>query len=684
MLERHLSQVARDMESAEANVQKTDQSKSKNRSEKRAEAQEELKRARSRWDSESPNVFEKLQQVDEARIAFLRDALVRFETNLIDVYTSQTKASESAVASLLEINPTDEPMDFVTKRFATGATPQPASTLRPPPVLNRSASNGDSGSIRSSGGTGSSLKSKFGTLLKGKGSNSPSKRRSMMPNSFKSSNKNKETLPETREEPDSRYESSIRGVDTYNDNTSASRAEPQSTGAMISPPPAVSTPVAEIFETRPSEHAQSTGIPEHNNLPQSLDDAPVSTLQNSLRNVNIRSNSINTASRDEDDAAMDRVSSTLRAQPTVSRRSRGRRDVARNTVYGETGEESAQVVARDVLGSPVIRETQPSFPEPVTRESSFINAAPLPLSGTTSFFNRGSTIDRQNTASAFSYDGAESIRSSRSNTSAMNTFRHAEPTTDGFHFSVIETVSMSLRTDGTPADFSVVGEAAATNRHPVDDAPLQLQIQSPDAIDRLVANTYLLKPIGEHSYELGANELPHMTTLFKYQVRPDPSRQARFLPILLSQKWSPEETQTSVKLSYRLNPLFGASSLTLHDVEVIVSVNGSPNSCVAKPSGTFVKRSGRLVWRLNQLTLESGKEGSLLARFKADSMCSPSDIIELKFKSAASNITRGSGFGIQATRSRANPFADSPTIENVMVQNAYILQSGKFLVSTEI
>lgn len=684
MLERNIAQIGKDMEAAEAKVAKADQSNSKNKSAKVSEAQEDMRRARSRWDSEAPNSFERLQQVDEARIAFLRDALVRYETSLVDLHTSQVKSSERAIAELLEINPTDEPMDFVTKRFA-----QQSMTTAPRPTasMNRTASISDAGSIKSSGGAGSSLKSKFGTLLRGKRSGSPKKRQSMMQNSPLSASVGRQALPETREEPEERQSAATSTTaPTYGNGTRGQANQvPQSTAEISSDsgnfPQRALQPAeqpqseVDIFQTRAPTASTSETLTRDAFASQRIPEAeePVTNLQNSLRGVNIRHDSI-IASRDEDDAAMDKVSSTLRAQSTISRRSRGRRD-NRNTISGTPGgEESAQDIARDVLGSPVPRATEPIYE----------SAAPLSPSGTSSFLARGNGIDRQNTSSAFSFDGNESIRSTRSNASALRPVVHAEPTADGLHLSVIETINLHLAADGALTNLQVAGEAAMAYINPPDDMSFKLHVQCPEAIESLDANQHLLTAQGQNTYEVRPLSIPHVINLFKYKITPNASRGSRFLPILINQKWSPEEKQTSVKLTYRLNPSFGAGSLTLHNVEVIVSISGSANSCVAKPSGTFVKRSSKLVWRLNELTLESGSEGSLLARFKTDSLCPPGSTVELKFKTASSTIARGSGFGVYATRSRDNPFADTPTVENVLVSNAYVMQSGSYTIATVV
>lgn len=668
MLERNLTAVAKDMHTADTKLQKAESSKSKNRSSKQSDAQEEMRKIRSKWDSESPNGFERLQQVDESRVAFLRDALVRYETSSMDLYTSQIKQSETTIAALLEVSPTDEPMDFVTKKLSTHT-----SASRPGPGLSRTVSQGDSGSIRSSGGAASSLKSKFGTLLKGRRATSPTKRQSITQSGASNSQLARSTLPETIEEPVAEAASSTLPRETNGRAQSASFSFTQDSPVQQQTIPEVlPTPVQESNLFDHNETSNIGNTTRHIEVESRHDGAPTSPhVQQAFRGVSIHDSAISAANPDEDDAAIDRVSSTLKAQPTISRRARGRRDV-RNTVYGGSATEGTtdpQMIARDILGSPLPQaETSSPF-------------AVLDQQAPTAFANRSHLLDRQSTASAFSHDGNESIRSGRSSVSkSLN--RHPEPTADGLHLSVIETVSAHLSQDGASSNFTVTGEAAMSYKNPLDDAPLRVRIQSPEAIIRLVSNDHVTRNLEQDLYELPSRSIPNMNVLFKYQVQPESSRQGRFLPILFSQKWSPEANQTSVKVTYRLNPSFGASSLALHDVEIAVSVDGDVNSCVAKPAGTFVKKSSKLVWRLNELLLESNKEGSLLARFKTEAMCLPSDSLEIKFKTLPSNLARGSGFGVFASKSRSNPFADSPTVENVLVQNSYVLQSGKLTCST--
>lgn len=675
MLERSITQISKDMANAEAKLLKSEQSKSKKKSTKQIEAVEDVRKARARWESEAPNYFEKLQQVDENRIAFLRDALVRYETSAIDLHTSHIKLSEAAIASLLDVNASDEIMHFLSKTPQQGTSASTAGQIRPVTAMSRTASQGDSGSIRSTGGASSSLKSKFGTLLKGRSNGSPAgKRQSILPN-FLGSNTARQTLPQTIEsaEPEPEYAQTELNSSNMSSNNVGDARAPQD--SIVAAPRSEVYHEPQVVGVLPPD-ADSERLSRYNNGASNVlnnSEDQTSNLQSSLRGVTIRSGSINTSSIDEDNAAIDRVSSTLRAQPTISRKARGRRDV-RSTYYenGNAGDKPTGEVVRDILGSPLAREND-----------SEMRIGHQTSGGSQSLVSRGLMIDRQDTMSAFSNDGAESIRSSRSHSLGNVSYKHPDPSTGGLHMSVLETVNVSLGTDGSASDLKVSGEVALANLQPLDDAPLRLQVMSPEAIDKIVANSHVLRIVGNNTYELGAASAPSMTVLLKYQLQPETMQRSRFIPIIMSQTWSPEEHQTSVKLIYRLNPAFGASSLTLHDVEVSVSVDGIANSCVAKPSGTFVKRSSKLVWRLNELTLESGQEGTLLARFKTEKLSYPSDVIDLKFRTATSDIIKGSGIGISATKSRNNPFADSPSTENVLVQTSFVLRSGRFSINTK-
>lgn len=658
MLERNLANVAKDMQSAEQKLQKAEGGKSKSKISKVSEAQEDLRRARSKWDSESPNSFERLQQVDEARIAFLKDSLIRFQTTSAELYAQQIKLSEASTAGLLEINPNDEPMDFVTKRLSQSSTLASPSSARPS-GLTRASSQGDSGSIRSSGGAASSLKSKFGTLLKGRRSGSPTKRQSMFPSGSVNSNLTRQTLPEMQEEPEPQAPTYNNGNANLQQSTSRATA-PASIAVQGLSQPTLSSPVSPMGTT----HDMSVMSFTSNN-----EESPVSPQQ-SFRGLNISDGAVQQGNTDEDSAAIDRVSSTLRSQSTISRKARGRRE-ARNTVFGApiSEQEDSQAIVRDVLGTP-LGQSNENGSSPNTPYFDFHQHAA----------SAGQSIDRTQTASVFSFDGNESIRSTRSN--PVRTSRHTEPTAEGLHLSVIETVNVLIGTNGNADDLTVSGEAAMASKGLVDDALLGLHIQSPDAFTKLIADDGLLNKTDGTVYNVSSASIPNMTVLFRYQLNPDVSRHGRFLPILMTQKWSPEPNQTSVKLMYRLNPAFGASTITLYDVEVSIAITGPALSCVAKPAGTFVKKSSKLIWRLHELTLESGMEAGLLARFKTEQTYGPVDRVELKFRTASSDIARGSGFAVMASKLKNNPFANAVTTDNVLVNSAYVVQSGRYSIST--
>lgn len=681
-LERELSTLAKSIDQAESRQSKAGTSRFGNKATKQAEAEQELAQVKSRWSAEAPRVFENLQKLDERRVATFKDAMVRWQTSQIDLTTNLTKQSEHTIAQLLELNPTDEPMQVITARLAQGTmvpgvTPQQAQQQQsqpqiPPasrgslssPSLNRRTSQTDeTGSVRSSGGAGSSLKSKFGTLLRGKRSTSPSKRKSILPGLGSNGHGPQRSVPEPVEE------------------------EPAARSPVVAAP-APATPVQEAPRPVAPTVAPAAAV-----IPRAIPEArptaanDLDELDFSSETANFNATPVTTAPpvafvkapSVDNDTALNDVSSSLRAQSTISRRSGGRRELRNMSTNGTpndfNGNGEARDVVRDVLGSPVAREDAAPF-------STATLSPPFPSQSRSMAINR---------ASSFSADN-ESIRSGRSATSSMTGLgaaRHQEPSIDGVHLSVLETI---LFTSDTAAN--VTGEAALAIRNPIDAVPLQLTVKAPPTVSRLVANTQVLDRRLDEAYTLQPSSTPRMTALFKYQVDAQDSSSDRFQPILIDQKWTPEPSQTSVKLTLKLNSRFGASTVVLHDLEVHVALAsnsagaaaGVANSCVARPAGTFIKAAGKLVWKLGQSTFDHATQVNLLARFKTAELARPAESIELRWRTAPSTLALGSGFAVLAAKHQANPFGDelTPTEANVLVNNSYVVQSTRQLVPTAV
>ena len=673
-LERELSALAKSIEQAESKQSKAGTSRFGNKASKQAEAEQELSQAKARWSAEAPRVFENLQKLDERRVATFKDAMVRWQTSQIDLSTNLNRQSELTIAQLLELNPTDETMHVITARLAQGTMvpgvspqqaqqqqqQQPASrgSLSAPSLNRRTSQADETGSVRSSGGTGSSLKSKFGTLLRGKRSTSPSKRKSGLPGLGSSSGSNgtqRAIPPPVQEEPTEQFEPT-----------------PTTTAAQPTPVQPTAAPV----HSQPVSPITSDVV-----MPRAIAEPRTTTL-NDLDDLNFGSTpesaNFHTAPREsvsaENDDALNSVSSSLRAQNTISRRSGGRRD-SRN-LFGTNGSAQEQAngsavekrdVVRDVLGSPVRENVAP-----------FSSSSPIVAVPQTRLM---SPVQQ---TSSFGGD-SDSIRSGRSNASSSTGLagsRHAEPATDGVHISILETV---LFTSSTVATIS--GEVAVAVRNPTDNAALQLRLQSPQGVNRLIANTQVLDRRSDDEYLLQPQTTPRMTALFKYQVDAEEARPDRFKPVAIEQKWTTEANQTSVKLTLKLNTGFGASSVTLQDLEVHVSLSGQANSCVAKPSGTFIKSGSKLVWRLGQATFDHTTATNLLARFKTTELAGPAETIELRWRTQPSTLALGSGLAVLATKQALNPFGDdslaaASAMSNVLVQHSYVVQSTKQLFPT--
>ncbi|BFZ56180.1 Suppressor of Profilin deletion [Savitreella phatthalungensis] len=643
-LERDLSALAKSLDQAETRIQKAETSKFGNKANKQAGAQEDLEKARAGWDADAPRVFENLQRLDERRVANFKDAIVRWQTADIDTLTGCVQRSEALIASVLEIVPTDEPMQVITQRLARGSmvpgvTPgqAPGSTRASgvgaadsAPRLDRRTSTGeDSGSIRSSGGVGNSLKSKFGTLLRGKRSTSPSKRKSISGASNGTSN-------------------------NRNDRRAAAPApiaeEPAAQSAPVIPAPVPTAPLEPPREA-PRETYQTPAAAE-----------PVYIAPPSEPQPQQNTASVNGAFNNGDvggEAAFSNVSSSLRASNTVSRRTGGRRDSRSLLSAGDT-----QAVARDVLGTPLARNDSPA-------DATFGSAAASPAARQLMTHNLGRH-------GSFSND-ASSIRSGHSSSSSPISPagpRHTEPSEAGLHLSVIESTQML-----PSGELQTSGEAAFCDRSGIDGAALQLQLQPPSSVSRVIANRQVLDERSDNLYAVQADLSTRMTPLFKYQVATDEISAKRFQPITLEQKWTTEETQTSVKLVLRPHSAF-ASQILLQDLEIHVSLDGPAKTCVAKPAGTFVKRANKLVWKLGAQTLDPATPINLLARFKTDATTPPASHVEARWKTTASNLSRGSGFALLASRVRENPFDGETTNETAFVSYSYVLQASRWLFAT--
>lgn len=310
----------------------------------------------------------------------------------------------------------------------------------------------------------------------------------------------------------------------------------------------------------------------------------------------------------EADAALSKVANTLRAQNTVSRRVRGRRDArdVRNTMY--------------VPNPPELSESFGSKPS-----ESFSSTASPPLTPI-KLLPRSSTI----TSASEAGSDTQSIRSSRSMSSlSAHIMRHPELTEAGLSASIIESVNASFE-PGNPVKVQVIGEVAISY-HPHDTAPpaekASIRLDNFEVLEKVAPNPAFLSALpgkmGEYSISL--NSLRKTAVALKYQVHVDPANSHHFYPIIVSSTWRLEPHQSSVILTWKPNPDFRSATsepIFLRNVMFMIGIEGAhASSCQSKPVGTFSREKGRIMWKMDSITIDPSKPdevGKMLARFATD------------------------------------------------------------------
>lgn len=369
---------------------------------------------------------------------------------------------------------------------------------------------------------------------------------------------------------------------------------------------------------------------------------------------------------EEADAALSKVTSTLRAQQqnTVSRRTRGRRDASqvRNTMF---------------IPNPQDFET-PSSP-PLT---------PIKY-----------TPKSSNAASECASDTL-SIRSSRSIVSVTNTqMRHPDLNELGLSASLIEAINMSFE-NGIPIRTQVNGEiAVAYNPHDTPSHPTSeiLRIDNFSLLEKVAPNPAFITAVPDHvaEYSLSLANIHRTSVAFKYQIHVDETNMNAFAPIIVSPIWRLEPHQSSVIVHWKPNPLFRrlngtTGAFTMKNVVFSAGVEGATTmSCQSKPVGAFSRERSRLVWRLGDVSINpedvEGGAGKLVARFATESQArsQPVDVRWEVSGEDASSVGSGIALSVKERVEAApteekepeDPFAD--TEAKSMVSTDVVIAGGE-------
>ena len=262
-------------------------------------------------------------------------------------------------------------------------------------------------------------------------------------------------------------------------------------------------------------------------------------------------------------------------------------------------------------------------------------------------------------------EDAGSIRSGRSLSSVNSgTNKHAEMNNPGLNASIVETVSAWFE-NGSATRTVVIGEVALA--HNASDPSRSsnsetIRLENFDKLDKVAPNpafiTMLYGKPGEYSLNLA--QVARAQVAFKYQINVS-SNPGQYAPLSLHPAWKIEPNQSSVILTYGLNPTFdlqGSSSMTLNNVSLVLHLGESgarATSCLSKPVGTFNKERNCIYWQLGDVTLTAGQQQKLLARFITEGEAAQGRI-EARWEAVGSE---GSGLSVTSKGDgEEDPFRD--------------------------
>lgn len=254
--------------------------------------------------------------------------------------------------------------------------------------------------------------------------------------------------------------------------------------------------------------------------------------------------------------------------------------------------------------------------------------------------------------------------------------KHPEMHRPGLNSSIVETVSVTFA-GGQTTEPTVIGELALAY-HPVDASAQTssqgIRLENFAVLEKVAPNPAIVTQVPDKSgeYYLNLSSLNRTTVAFKYIVHLDETTTVKHVPIFITPAWKVEAKQTSVILTYAVNPSFGAledTAITLSNVIIVIKLAGvKASTCQSKPVGNFSKEKSLIYWRLGDLTLRSDEvPKKLLARFMTESEATPGQVQARWEMTGGQNdpARLGSGLALSQMTSlgpspgtAADPFAD--------------------------
>ncbi|CAG8496973.1 13234_t:CDS:2 [Racocetra fulgida] len=262
----------------------------------------------------------------------------------------------------------------------------------------------------------------------------------------------------------------------------------------------------------------------------------------------------------------------------------------------------------------------------------------------------------------------------------------------GLNASILETVNI-ISKGGDVTKLLVTGEISVTYNDSIirdNSTPIQIRINNFDTLEKAVPNTSYLSSASEvpgvYDLNIGLLSLAGSTpvVVMKYQLHVDPQHKSAFVPLHVTPKWKCESNQTSLVISYEVNPEFRLSG-TLTELSFIVPVDGEVKTVQSKPSGIWSVEKQRMYWQVSNADLATPYElKRILARFETSQTSQPAPtavkfLCEGQLLSKISleivqNIPNGNGILKQSDNSKCENISKFQSI-------LYQIASGKFLAS---
>lgn len=622
-------------DSTETARQKSEKAKSKGKAKKQEEKAREETDARALWETESPLILEKMQTMDEARMMLLKDIFVK--CMMLEVETSQSAMSEAEgiMNSLLSLTPAREVAAFVEMQqdapkptlherrrssiMPNNQTFMPSPTASPVsrPSLTTTTSNlsvpEDVGSLRSE-----KRKSRFGTIL-----------RSGRNLHLRGSSPERKRKEKEKEQADRQRQQNLSPV--------VSQTAPNGVTAPLEPiAPIRTSSIPPIQETERSP--QRSPIKEER--PMSRDRDQVTGFDEGERGSIMSSDStyapplrveiqkeVIPEEAGERDAAVNILQNTLRAQSTISRKSRGRRE-GRNSVFANDTNEFGPM-------------------SPPIQEMSQMTISPTSMTPTSSIITATRTLSPVRYADS----DTQSLSSVRTASRPSGIALHPDLETPGFNVSILESLSAIL-SEGKVQRIFVVGEIALSNHGRAGG----IQIRNTEKLEQIVANKGFINEGGNGAYMLTTQNLPPKGAVaLKYKVA-IPADPQTIVPLLIRTMWKIEQGSVSLMVGYRLNPAFqGSRSMSNAAISATLPTDSRVTGCQSKPQGQFSKERGQLIWQLSSL---EETEQIFLAKFSIDGLCKANGTVEAKWECRRVTV---SGIEVSGVAAK-DPFADEEDI----------------------